>query len=221
MEENVKVPFWQKTWFVVVMCLFVPPAGIALLWLTKKGNQVLRIVLTVVLAIYSIPWLSGIFSGVSSADTQTNTSEQIQQEEVIAETDTQDDIQEEPVTVEESPAENARMTAEEFKANCIPVPYDELARYPDNYLNKNIVIIGKVTQVIEDGSTLQCRIAIDDDYDQMCFVDYSLVSSDQGRILEDDYVTFWGSYYGLLTYQTVLGANQTIPSMLAIYSQIN
>jgi hypothetical protein len=104
MEENVKVPFWQKTWFIVIMCLFIPPAGIALLWVTKKGSQVLRIVLTVVLAIYSIPWLSGIFSGASSTDTQADTTEQTQQEEVVADTTTPEETvaTEEAVATEET-----------------------------------------------------------------------------------------------------------------------
>jgi hypothetical protein len=218
MEENVKVPFWQKTWFIVIMCLFIPPAGIALLWVTKKGSQVLRIVLTVVLAIYSIPWISGVFSGASSTNTQADTAEQTQQEEVVAETE----VVEETV-VEETPVEESApaVTPDEYKAACTPVPYDELARYPDNYTYQQIVITGKVTQVIEDGDTLQCRLAIDGNYDQMVFIDYSGVSSDQGRILQDDYVTFWGLYYGLLTYETVLGASETVPGMIAVYSQIN
>lgn len=67
MEENVKVPFWQKTWVVVLACIFIPPAGIALLWIGKKGGMVLRIILTVILGFYSLAWLSGFVGGTKSA----------------------------------------------------------------------------------------------------------------------------------------------------------
>ena len=73
MEENVKVPFWQKTWFVVLACIFVPPAGLTLLWVSKKGGMVIRIILTVILVFYSFAWLSGVFGG-NSTHNNTNTT---------------------------------------------------------------------------------------------------------------------------------------------------
>lgn len=81
MEEKVKVPFWQKTWVVVLACIFIPPAGLALLWVGKKGGMVLRIILTVILAFYSLAWISGIVGGGKTSNTvapvaATTTTEQ-------------------------------------------------------------------------------------------------------------------------------------------------
>lgn len=84
MEENVKVPFWQKTWVVVLACVFIPPAGLALLWVGKKGVMILRIILTVILAFYSLAWLSVVFTGGTSK-TATQQS-QVQTEVVAADT---------------------------------------------------------------------------------------------------------------------------------------
>ncbi len=61
-----KTPFYEKTWFIVLMCIFIPPVGIAFSWIAKKPkNTVARIILTVFLALYSFVWLVGI-----AADTE-------------------------------------------------------------------------------------------------------------------------------------------------------
>lgn len=82
MEENVKVPWWQKTWVVVLACIFIPPAGIALLWVGKKGGMVLRIILTVILGFYSLAWLSGFIGGGKPATVKDQTATKT---EVVAE----------------------------------------------------------------------------------------------------------------------------------------
>ncbi|WP_303869316.1 Ltp family lipoprotein [Acetobacterium wieringae] len=82
MEENVKVPWWQKTWVVVLACIFVPPAGLALLWIGKKGGMVLRIILTVILGFYSLAWLSGFVGGNKSATVSDQTATKT---EIVAE----------------------------------------------------------------------------------------------------------------------------------------
>ena len=82
MEENVKVPWWQKTWVVVLACIFIPPAGLALLWVGKKGGMVLRIILTVILGFYSLAWLSGFIGGGKPATVKDQTATKT---EVVAE----------------------------------------------------------------------------------------------------------------------------------------
>lgn len=108
----------------------------------------------------------------------------------------------------------------DFKAACVAQPYDDLARTPDSYKNMKLVITGKVVQVIEKSNGAQYRIAIDDNYDQMFYVDYTGAFG-QGRILEDDTVTLWGTYDGLMSYNSTLGGKITIPSLIAKYYQIN
>lgn len=41
------------------------------------------------------------------------------------------------------------------------------------------------------------------------------------RFLEDDIVTFYGTYDGLYTYETILGASVTIPSVTARYMTLH
>jgi len=54
-----KTPFYKKTWFIVLMCIFIPPAGIVFSWIAKKPkNTAARIVLTVFLALYYFVWVT-------------------------------------------------------------------------------------------------------------------------------------------------------------------
>ena len=108
----------------------------------------------------------------------------------------------------------------DFKAACVAQPYSDLARTPDSYKNMKLVITGKVVQVMEKSNGAQYRIAVDDNYDQMFYVDYTGDFA-AGRILEEDTVTLWGSYDGLMSYNSTLGGKITIPSLIAKYYQIN
>lgn len=50
-----KIPFWKKTWFIVIMCVLLPYIGVFLLWITKKPlNKNARIIITIFLVFYSI-----------------------------------------------------------------------------------------------------------------------------------------------------------------------
>lgn len=54
-KSNSKIPFWNKNWFVILICLFVPYIGVFLLWAMKKPlNKIARIFITIVLIFYSI-----------------------------------------------------------------------------------------------------------------------------------------------------------------------
>lgn len=107
----------------------------------------------------------------------------------------------------------------DFKAACVAQPYVDLARIPDSYKNMRISITGKVVQVMDKSDGSQYRVAINDDYDQMFYVDYTGPFS-QGRMLENDTVTLWGTYDGLMSYNSTLGGKITIPSLIAKYYQI-
>ena len=107
----------------------------------------------------------------------------------------------------------------DFKAACVAQPYDDLARTPDSYKNMKLVITGKVVQVMEKSGGAEYRIAVDDNYDQMVYVDYTGDFA-AGRILENDMVTLWGSYDGLMSYTATIGGKITVPSLIAKYYQI-
>lgn len=62
-----------------------------------------------------------------------------------------------------------------------------------------------------DSGETQLRIATSDDYDKIMLIGYdsSILKS---RILEDDEIRFYGTSIGLITYQSTMGGNITIPA---------
>ncbi|MBQ9278075.1 MAG: hypothetical protein IJ224_05520 [Lachnospiraceae bacterium] len=95
------------------------------------------------------------------------------------------------------------------------VTYDDLARTPDDFEGKAIKIKGKVIQVTEDDGYTQLRVAVNSDYDNIIMVIYDSKIVDK-RILEEDKITVYGLYTGLITYESVMGASITIPSMMIV-----
>lgn len=71
---------------------------------------------------------------------------------------------------------------------------------------------GKVLQVQEGIFSNSIRLAVDGNYDTVVYGTYSksLVKS---KILEDDWITIYGTSDGDYTYTTVLGASLTIPGI--------
>ncbi|TYC86369.1 hypothetical protein FXB42_06690 [Acetobacterium wieringae] len=68
MEEKVKVPWWEQAWVIILACIFIPPGGIALIWIGKNENwkKANKIIITVFLSIYSLFWFVSIIGGNSS-----------------------------------------------------------------------------------------------------------------------------------------------------------
>ena len=99
-----------------------------------------------------------------------------------------------------------------YKAKCQTYSYDDLSRNPDKYEGNYIKVSGRVVQ--EQGGTVY-RIATKGNYDNIVYVTFAGDSS--SRILEDDNVTVYGTYYGVYTYTTVMGAAVTIPRISAKY----
>ncbi|MGL6105449.1 toxin regulator [Romboutsia sp.] len=93
------------------------------------------------------------------------------------------------------------------------ISYDSLARNPKDNLGKKIKFNGEVVQVMEGDSEVQVRLAVGGNYDKIiyCVYDKSLVSS---RILENDNITVYGISADVITYQSTMGGDITIPSML-------
>ncbi len=108
---------------------------------------------------------------------------------------------------------------EAYKEKCEVIPYDELARYPDKYEGKDIVLYGRVLQIMEgDDNRIQMRIATKDSgsgnwYDDVVFGEY-VYENGEGRILEDDMISVYGPYYGLFTYTSTSGSKITVPGIV-------
>lgn len=128
-------------------------------------------------------------------------------------------IEAEKVAAEKKAAEEkaaaeaaAAKAAEEARGYETGITYDQLARTPDNFTGQKVKFYGKVIQVMEDGSDIQIRLAVDDNYDTILYGQYSssIVTS---RILEDDYITIYGTSVGTISYTSTLGGTITIPGV--------
>lgn len=111
------------------------------------------------------------------------------------------------------------LTAKQYKQKCKHIPYKSLARSPEKYERKKVKFTGKIIQVMESDIYTCFRIDVTKGaygiWDDTVYVEYWEDSSK--RFLEDDVVTFYGKFEGLHTYETVLGASVTIPSVTAKY----
>lgn len=93
------------------------------------------------------------------------------------------------------------------------ITYDQLARTPNDYIGKKVKFSGKVLQVIEgSGTTIQIRLAVNDNYDTVLLGEYSssIVAS---RVLEDDEITVYGISAGTISYKSTMGGTITIPGV--------
>lgn len=113
-------------------------------------------------------------------------------------------------------------TEGDYKAQCQSIAYEELARNGDNHKGEKIKFTGKIIQVndISGGKGAQMRIATKGNYDNVILLGYAYKEG-QGRYLEGDKVTVYGECNGLYTYESVTGANITVPSCTAEYIDIN
>ena len=109
----------------------------------------------------------------------------------------------------------------EYITKCTAYTYKEIARDPDKYIGTYGKYTGEVVQVLEDGDDIQMRVNITKGYfyTDTIFVFYTKKAG-ESRILEDDIVTIYGMNMGTISYETVMGATVTIPSVYASYIDI-
>lgn len=101
-------------------------------------------------------------------------------------------------------------------ANYATVPYTDIARTPDAYVGQKVAFSGKVLQVVETADETDLRIATDGGWDNviMAGFDPSIIDF---RVLEDDYVTVYGTCLGLYTYTATLGQQISVPAVYCDY----
>lgn len=122
-------------------------------------------------------------------------------------------IEADRIIAEQKAAEEAALlAAEEAKGYDTGITYDDIARTPDDFMGKKVKFSGKVIQLIEGGSTIQIRLAINSDYNKIILCEYnsSIVNS---RVLENDIITIYGLSVGTITYQSTIGGQITVPAV--------
>ncbi|MBR5497455.1 MAG: zinc ribbon domain-containing protein [Clostridia bacterium] len=171
----------------------------------------------VIIAVVVIVFISAASGSDDSSDSSVNSGAVVTTTEKVDETTT------EKITV--TTTEASTLSEAEYTASCESIPYKDIARMPDNYVGKNVVFTGEVVQVMESSYSNNVTYRIDvtkDEYgywDDTVYVTYELPEG-APRILEDDIVKFYGICEGTYTYETVLGSSLTIPSVEALYIDI-
>ena len=120
--------------------------------------------------------------------------------------------------------EQFSLTPEELKsmyiAKCKSIAYDKLARTPGDYEGEFVKFTGYVVQVCSEAQSSAYystyRVATSGKYDNVVYVKIDNYGSGS-RILEGDKITFYGTYDGIFTYETIFGASVSIPSVTAKY----
>lgn len=96
------------------------------------------------------------------------------------------------------------------------VTYDQIARNPDNYKDSEVKLTGQVMQVQNAHNGAVVLLWMNDDPDQLVMVginkDYM---PDNGKILEDDEITIYGTGDGTQKYDTTAGSENEVPFVRA------
>lgn len=109
-----------------------------------------------------------------------------------------------------------------FKKSCKNYSYKDLLRNPSDYQGKNAYFFGEVVQKIGSSDyrvNINCKkYSFSSDYycDDTIYMTYS----GDVNLIEDDMIKVWGVMNGTQTYETVLGANVTVPKFNAKYVNI-
>lgn len=95
------------------------------------------------------------------------------------------------------------------------ITYEQLARTPDEFENDKLTMTGQVVQVMEDddNDTSNLRVAIDGNFDNIVVVGIKNSNLNNSHILEDDLITFYGTSRNLISYESTLGGQITVPAV--------
>jgi len=111
-------------------------------------------------------------------------------------------------------SEESGPTTEEVKNQASEIPYDDLLRNSEQYEGQYVHFpSGEVSQVIEEDYGFGLRVYVSED--EYGWEDDIFVYWDGERYLEDDIIEIWAEFNGLLTYETALGSERTIPEVTA------
>lgn len=93
------------------------------------------------------------------------------------------------------------------------ITYDNLARKSTTYIFQSISMTGRVVQVQElsDEDKVQCRVAINGDYNQIVLIEFRSSLTEDSHVLEDDKITFYGVSLGQSTYTATSGQSVSLP----------
>lgn len=103
MEENQKVPFYKKTWFIIVMLIFIFPVGLILMWKYKDWTRMVKGVVTAATLLFA---LSVYTSDDDTEETADSSNEEVAAEESVESEEETEPTEEEALAEEESSEED-------------------------------------------------------------------------------------------------------------------
>jgi TM2 domain-containing membrane protein YozV len=119
-----------------------------------------------------------------------------------------------------SSSKKLTIAKDEYIALCQQFSYEEIARNPNIYKGKPSFFTGKVIQVTENRKNITLRINVTEgrySWSDTIYVDYTRLSEDESRILDDDIIKVYGDLNGIKSYRAVLGNTISIPWLIAYY----
>ena len=96
------------------------------------------------------------------------------------------------------------------------VPYAELFRNSDKYIGEYVRFTGEVVQVLGEPGNWNLRVNVTKygEYSTYYKDTVYVISTAKERVIENDIIEFTGLSTGVITYESTLGGNITIPSLV-------
>ena len=104
MEENQKVPFYKKTWFIILALILFFPLGLVLMWIFSGWSKVPKWIVTGVFAFFI---MAAVFSDPEEIDDSVASGDKSTEEQA------ESPVEEEPVEEEESIEDETEPVEEE------------------------------------------------------------------------------------------------------------
>ncbi|MGX7042915.1 hypothetical protein [Leuconostoc holzapfelii] len=163
--------------------------------------------------------IGAIASNIGKSSDDSSTSSQSKssssEEDSDSSSSSEDDSNSEDSSSSETSSSSSSSDASSDDPNTYKtgITYDQVARTPNDFKGKKIQFTGKVLQVMEDGDSVQLRLAVDGNYDDVILVNIDNDLLHGSRILEDDLVTASGESIGTVSYDSIMSGKITIPAM--------
>lgn len=111
---------------------------------------------------------------------------------------------------------------EQFKASCKTISFDQLDKNPDSYAGQNVKFTGEIVQISEYGDSTEMRVSVTQtEYgfwsaDDVIFVTYEKKTG----LVKDNIITIYGTVEGSYTYTSIIGAQITVPKIVARHIEL-
>lgn len=184
-------PFYKKIWFWCATILF----GVVLYQIGTSGDS---------------PKESDNTKITENTETDQKPSKKQETQETYAG----------QIPVVSAPSTSKVVSKNEYIDKCKEYNYSDIARSPEQYTGEYIKIEGTVIQVTE-GWLNSIVLRVECGGDDIWYVKYTKTNDKEKRILENDWITAYGTCNGVETYTSVLGSTVTIPSMTMKYYDIS